>query len=297
MDVAAVDRRPDAGWLLRSLGFAAVWVVSGYYAVWLVPSLVRSGFLGIDSHAYWLTGHTDGSLYTRPAQSIDAFLYSPVFAFAIRPLTLLPYSVFGILWAAGILGAYLWLLKGSPLGWTVPLFVVACLPDLILGNVFAFLAVALVLACGPQHRPRLAAAAAVPLLTKITPGITCLWFLLRLDLRRFTIAAASTLGVVLLTFAVAPQLWLDYADFLLSGDSHATLGFPVRVGLAIVVCVVAARSGRVELLAVAAVLSLPVIGGPSALGLLAAVPRLRSERLVAPPDPARSYLRIGSTEA
>jgi Glycosyltransferase family 87 len=266
----------DLTWLGRRLGVGLVWVLAAYYASWAVPSLIRSDFVGIDSHAYWLTGHTGGSLYTLPAGSQDAFLYSPVFAAAVRPLTLLPYSVFAVVWAAIALSLFAWLLRRTPLVWSVPLFVAVCVPELMMGNIYALLATALVLAYTPGSRPAGAAAVAFLVLTKITPGLTGLWYVARWEVKRIAIAAATTVGLVAVTFAVAPQWWIDYAHFLTQGGSHPTSLFPARVALALVLAVVAARSGRAELLPVAVLLSLPVLGGPTAFSVLAAVPRLHA---------------------
>jgi hypothetical protein len=268
--------RIDIRWLGRWLGLALVWVLSGYYAAWHLLALLDQGFLGLDSHAYWLTGHTSGNLYTRPAQSLDAFLYSPVFALAVRPLTLLPYPVFAVLWATTELVLFVWLLKRGSFRWTVPLFAVACVPELILGNVYAFLATALVLAFAPDAPPSRAGALALPALTKICPGLTGLWFLVRMDTKRLSMAIATTASLVILSLLIAPHWWADYIHFMLHGDSHGTLWFPWRVAVAVVITVIAARSGRAALLPVAAIMSLPVLAGPSAFSLLAAVPRLRT---------------------
>jgi hypothetical protein len=271
----------------RRLALASLWVLSGYYAVWSVRTLFAQGFAGVDSHAYWLTGHaTSGNLYVLPAGAQDAYLYSPVFAMVIHPLTLLPYPVFGVLWASCELGLFIWLLRRGPVAWTVPFFCIACVHEVILGNIYAFLATAVVLAIGSGGSQRRAAAAAFPVLTKVTPGVLGLWYLARREYTRFAIAAATTLGLVAVSLVLVPGWWVDYVHFMTSGSSHASLWFPARLVAAVVLTVVAARLDRPVLVPFAVLLSLPVLGGPSGLSVLAAVPRL-----------SRRYLRSGSTDA
>jgi len=50
------------------------------------------------------------------------------------------------------------------------------------------------------------------LLTKVTPGIGVLWFAVRREWHSFGIALATTLLVVVISFALAPHLWFQWFD-------------------------------------------------------------------------------------
>jgi hypothetical protein len=278
VSTAAVDWRR----LAQVWGIALLWVVAGYYAVLGLPYYLGE-MRAVDSHAYWLTGHTDGDLYGRPATTIDAYLYSPAFAQLVRPLTLLPFPVFAVLWSLAALAVLLWLLWPGRLRWTVPLFAVACVPEVILGNIYAFLALALVLALSPRTAKAGPLAYTFPVLTKVTTGVCLLWPLVRRDLRALVLAAAGTAVVAGLSFLVSPSDWRDWIAFLTRGDSHPTAWFPVRAAVAVALAVVAARLGRPALVPVAVLLALPVVAGPSVLTLLAAVPRLRRDHVAERP--------------
>ena len=244
---------------------------------------IQGGMVGADSHAYWLAARDPQSWYTQPPAYRDAYLYSPAFAQLLWPLGQLPWRVFEAVWAAGQVAVLGWLL--APLGWrralTLAPFVVA---ELLLGNVYVFFAGALVL--GLRRAP---GAFALPLLTKVAPGVVGVWFVARREWRALLQAAAVTAGVVLVSVAVALQAWLDWVQFLArnAGGHGGTAG--LRLLLALGVCLYAARSGRAWLLAPALILACPVLGGYGPLAVLAAVPRLL--RVQAAPLRARRRVR------
>src|SRR3954464_7979210 len=100
--------------------------------------------IGLDSHAYWLAAREPESWYTRPPAYRDAFLYSPAFGQALRPLGVLPWPAFQAVWLLGCAAILAWLL--APLGWKralilAPFFV----SELLLGNVYLLFAASLVL--------------------------------------------------------------------------------------------------------------------------------------------------------
>src|SRR5690242_12753684 len=63
---------------------------------------------GLDSHAYWLAMRVQHPYGAEP-HAVDAYLYSPLFLQALRPLGLLPWPVFVVVWAVFQAGATWWL--------------------------------------------------------------------------------------------------------------------------------------------------------------------------------------------
>lgn len=229
---------------------------------------------GYDSHAYWVAAQDLGHLYERPPLARDAYLYSPAFVVLLWPLAQLPWPIFAVLWGALLACCFGWLLRGLPPFWFV-LVALACVPEVLTGNVYALMAVAMVL--GVRH----GAAWSFPLLTKVTPGLVGLGFLVvRRDWRQLAYAVGATALVVGATALITPGAWSQWVRFLVeqrtSGAVAAILPLPVRlIGAAagVVLVVVAARRSRYWMLPVAAVLVSPTLG-PNTLTLLAAVPRL-----------------------
>jgi hypothetical protein len=229
---------------------------------------------GYDSHAYWNAAQDLAHLYDRPPLARDAYLYSPAFVVVLWPLAQLPWPVFAVCFSALLALCFLWLLRGLPPFWFVPA-ALACVPEVLTGNVYALMAVAMVL--GVRH----GAAWTFPLLTKVTPGLVGLgFFAARKDWRQLGYAMATTLMTVAITALVIPGAWSEWLQFLIeqrgSGAVAAILPLPFRVFGVAVACVLvwlAARRDRYWGLPVAAVLVSPTLG-PNTLTLLAAVPRL-----------------------
>jgi hypothetical protein len=229
---------------------------------------------GYDSHAYWTAAHDLAHLYERPPLAQDAYLYSPAFVTALWPLAQLPWPVFALCWGAFLVGCFFWLLRRLPPFWFVP-SALACVPEVLTGNVYGPMAVAMVI--GLRH----GAAWSFPLLTKVTPGLVGLgFFVVRGDWRRLAYALGATFLAVAVSASVVPGAWTEWVRFLVeqrsSGAVAAILPVPMRVvgvAVAVVLVVLAARRDRYWLLPIAGVLVSPTLG-PNTLTLLAAVPRL-----------------------
>ena len=160
-----------------------------------------------DARAYW-TADLD-SLYARgEVGGEDAYLYSPAFAQLMQPLTFLPWAVFAGLWAALNLAALTWMAGPVIAGILLVVPGSPVIDEVGTGNIHLMLAAAIVLAF------RWPAAWALPLLTKVTPGIGVLWLVGARRWRSLAIALGATLLVVLVSFALAPQLWVDWVDVL-----------------------------------------------------------------------------------
>jgi hypothetical protein len=265
VDVARSSGRLDT--LSRALWLALIpggllFLGMQVYAYWQV------GNIGLDSHAYWLATREPETWYTRPPAYRDAFLYSPAFAQALRPLGLLPWPVFQAVWCLGSAAVLGWLL--APLGWRrgltlAPFFV----SELLLGNVYLLFAASLVLGLG-----RFPGAMALPILTKVAPGVVGVWFLVRGEWRKFLWATGTTAAVLVVSVTTAPEAWMSWMEFLGTSAGDRGIGSTLRLVIALALTVFAARRTQAWLLAPALILACPVLGGLNAFAVLAAVPRL-----------------------
>lgn len=267
-----------------------LWSASAIW-VWLLtvaqgPRGPEGGWVGVDSYAYWYAFQHDLYGYDEvvsPGALTGRYLYSPLFAQVLWPVTRLPWEGFAPLWSIAMAAVFWWLLRPLAVRWRVPAFVFLCLEEVILGNVRALIAVALVLAL------RHPALWAIPLLTKVASGVGVLWPVMRREWRKVAVLLLTLLGLVAVSVALDPQLWLDWIAFLRQEIVVPTGGYPLAVarGLtAVAIVVVAARQGRPHWLAPATALASPVIYLAD-LSLLAAMPRLYAQRdLQTGPAPA-----------
>lgn len=276
------------------------------HGLWVGAALAALGALavalklriGVDSHAYWAAWHQGSTLYAAAPEQQDAYLYSPAFAQAIWPLAQLPWPLFCGLWVAMAAAIYSWLLAPLPSRWRWPLLLF-CTTDILSGNVWSLFALVLVWGA------RFPAVWALPLLTKVTPGVGPLWFLVRREWRSLAIALGATALIALLSFLLMPDAWRDWARLLLHPETFRTPGradftplfhppraflFAVQLPVVAAVTVWAARTDRPWLLAVAMFFASPVFN-TNALVLLAAIPRMRVRRPIAHPG-SRPSVRI-----
>ena len=252
----------------RERVLALTWVL-GAVVLWLAADAAASHGLGHDSHAYWIAP-LDASAYGGLPGEGDAFLYSPLFAQAAHLVTWLPWPVYLALWTASAVAAYVWLLRPLRWVWAVPLAALA-IEDVTLGNTTWLLAL---LAVAGMRR----AAWWVPIaFTKVPAGVGILWHVVRRDWRGVASAVALGAGLLAVSFALSPQMWIAYVE-LMRG-----LGSPevaARTAVAAVMVVLAARSDRPWLVPVALVVCAPL---PLAYtwSYLLAVPRLLPESFLA----------------
>ena len=250
------------------------------YAVWLlaIGFVVGSSFyirqeLGWDAHAYWAAWrHGHAALYDHRPGTTNAYLYSPAFAEAIWPLTLLPWSGFLAVWMTISSLLYLWLLWPVSVRWRIPLLLLVSL-EVVYGNVWSELAVVAALGL---RRPALWT---FPLLTKVTPAIGFVWFAVRREWRHLAQAITAAVLVVAIAALVHLTLWIDWVRFLYraQGPNNGSAPLALRLPLALGLTVWAARRNRPEWIPMAMILASPLLG-TNMFALLAAVPRLRSSR-------------------
>jgi hypothetical protein len=252
------------------LAFGILWVLAAVAGQWQT-------LLGFDSHAYWAAWRN--GLYTAAPQQRDAYLYSPAFAQVIYPATRLPWTAFLTLWTLGNAAIFGWLLR--PMGRKGMAAFVFCIPAILIGNVWALLALVMVLGF---RRPGWWA---LPLLAKITPAVGILWFAARREWRPAGVALGVAAAVSLVSLAADPSLWAAWVHLLLHPQAATAPGRgTVRGGLGFVpfaprlLCAAAltawaARRDRRWVLPIAGALATPVFGIVS-LSVCAAIPRLRS---------------------
>ena len=259
------------------------WVGPGLAAVtWLVIVLLSAPWgrlwgTGQDAYCYWFPSLDDPyarSDWTDPI----AYVYSPAFLQVLQPIRILPWQAFMAAWTLILLGALFlltgrrWLAAGVILG----------LMELAGGNIHLLLAAAIVLGF------RWPWTWSLILLTKITPGIGLLWFVVRREWRNLAIALAGTAAIVAVSFALLPDAWFQWAEVLsrVAGRDGTWAAVPIpfvlRLPVAVVVVVWGAWTGRRWTVPVAGMLALPALwyGG---LSMLLAVMALREN--VAPMRP------------
>ena len=234
----------------------------------------------VDAYAYWTT--RDGVFYDASTTGrIGSYLYSPAFAQLITPLVWVPIAVFSALWAA-INSATLWFLLRR---WALPslLFLPIAL-EVISGNVNLLYAAAIVVGF------RWPAAWALMFLTKVTPGVGVLWFLVRREWRSLAIALGATAAIVVVSYALDATQWARWieilrADATTAGEAAFTtvgwylpIGLGPRLAVAVAVVVVAALTDRRWLVPFAVVLAMPVVWLNSLAVLSACVPLWQTER-------------------
>ena len=234
----------------------------------------------VDAYAYWST--RDGVLYGDAAGRIGSYLYSPAFAQLLRPLTWLPLAAFSALWTALLLAVHGWL-AGRRLALALLLFVPISF-EIVSGNVHLLYAAVAVVGF------RWPAAWALPLLTKVTPGIGLVWFAVRREWRQLAIGLGATAAIAGVSYLLSPADWAQWLDILRrdAGQPLATTGWylPVpllwRLPFAIALVAWGALTDRRWAVPIAMVLALPVLWLNGLAILVALVPLLADRSLRVP---------------
>lgn len=269
---AATEPAPlaERAWRHRHdiVGFAlvaAIWVAIVVFA----EPFGRLWGTGQDAYCYWFPSLADPyarSDWTDPI----AYVYSPAFLQLLEPIRALPWQAYVAVWTAILLGA-VYVLTGRK--WFA-VGVVLGLMELAGGNIHLLLAAAMVLGF------RWPATWALVLLTKITPGIGLLWFVVRGEWRQLFIALGATALIVAVSFATMPDAWVQWVGVLtrIAGRDGTWAAVPipflVRLPFAVALVVWGAHTNRRWTVPVAGMLALPALwyGG---LAMLLAVIALR----------------------
>lgn len=257
------------GLVMSGLLFAA------YLFVIVAPA---AGTMGFDAFAYWSVDLIHP--YTRVAGELGAFPYTPVAARLFAPASLLQWPAFWLSWTALLLGTAVWL------GWRQSLLVLAFPPvalEIYHGNIHLLLAAAIALGL------RYPGTWAFVLLTKVTPGVGLVWFLVRREWRQLAMALGVTGTLIAVSVLIDGRLWREWiVDGLVPaaagpvGQFYLPIPLIVRLPLAAILVAWGARTDQRWVLPAGAVLALPVLWA-SGLSILAAIPaieRLRPKRPV-----------------
>ena len=256
----------------RSIGLGGFVVAVGALVGFRLLGVYPWNEFVFDLHAYWIT--RDGLDYaSHTAGPAGTYLYSPAFAQAIRPLTLLPLPLFGAIWTA--LGAVLlvWLVGRRAL-W------VAIIPPVLITLVqgqldLAYAAVAIVGLRWP-------AAWALPLMTKVSPGVGVAWFLVRREWRNLAIALGVSGLIALVSLVVDPGAWSGWIALLLRTQGpvedpnliYLAVPLIVRVPFALAIIAWGAWTDRHWTVPVAMTVAMPILWVNSFTILVALLPLL-----------------------
>lgn len=232
---------------------------------------------GQDAYCYWFPSLDDPyarSDWTDPI----AYVYSPAFLQFLQPIRILPWQLYMAVWTAILIGAVYvftgrkWLAIGVVLG----------LMEIAGGNIHLLLAAAMVLGF------RWPATWALVLLTKITPGIGLLWFVVRGEWRQLSIALGATALIVAVSFATMPDAWFQWVGVLtrIAGRDGTWAAVPipflVRLPFAVALVVWGARTNRRWTVPVAGMLALPALWYGGLAMLLAVIPLREPSKPVNP---------------
>jgi Glycosyltransferase family 87 len=276
--------RVASGYPVRDIAIPGFIVLIGTLVAFRLLDVYPWNEYVFDLHAYWTTrdGVSYASEHPGPA---GTYLYSPAFAQAIRPLATLPLPLFAATWTAIGAGLLLWLTGRRVL-------LIALLPPVLITLVqgqldIAFAAVAVLGLRWP-------ALWALPLLTKITPGIGIVWFLVRREWRSLAIALAATLAIMGVSFALDPGAWAGWVSMLLRAEFphdpqlvYLDVPLTVRFPIALALITWGARTSRTWTIPVAMTLAMPIVWANSVTILVALVPLLAAERRAPAPEASK----------
>lgn len=239
--------------------------------------------LPIDPNVFY-----DGRLpdpYTHLVYTVNSagFFYTPAVAQFLEPFRILPVAVFGALWVAGLMVLlYAMLGQRAILG----LLFIPVAWEVFTGNIH--LVFAAVVLAGFRYP----ALWAIPLLTKVTPGVGILWFLVRREWRSLALAVGTTAAIAGVSFLLAPDLWREWVGVIVA-NRNATGDYPsvpvpllVRLPAAAVLVTWGALTNRRWTVLIATMISAPIMWWTSLSMLVALVghekarPATRAERAV-----------------
>lgn len=228
---------------------------------------------GYDLFAYWSVSPEHPYVLTDGLGGQGVFRYAPPVALLMAPLKLLSFGLVQFLWMVGQL-ACLWFVGRR---WALALILFPpVLMDLAFGNVNIFLAAMIV---AGFRQPGVWSLA---LLTKVTPVVGLIWFLVRREWRPLAItlgvAAAIALASVAIQGAGIWGEWIAVLSWSAGTDAaQQSLGIPLvlRVAAAAVLIGYAGLTGRRWLLPIGVVLAMPVLWAVAFTPLVACLPLAR----------------------
>lgn len=273
MTASALDRWAA---IRHALTFAGLLYIA---AVWLnlVPYALPRPDYGpmFDARGFWIAWH--GGLYDIPWRQYEAYVYSPVFAQVLWPLTLIPWPVFAAAWTLASIGLLFWMRVPWMLAFP------GVIDDILRGNVHTFMAAAIVLGF------RYPGTWAFMWLTKVTPGIGVAWFAVRRQWRALAWSVGLAVAIAAVSFIFSGDLWRQWFDLLQSNAGVSAriqvvpLPLEVRLVLALLVVVAAARWNLAWALPIGVMLALPNVWTSSTALLAASASLWWTSRQAQPP--------------
>lgn len=266
-------RRP--GRLLRPLRHGAMLVGLLFTAYLFVVVAPSAGTLGFDAYAYWSIDPADP--YATGVGGLGAFNYTPPLARLFQAFGVLDWLTFLWLWLALMVGTVIWLGdRSSRVLWLLAFPPVAL--ELYHGNVHLFIAAAIALGF------RYPWTWAFVILTKVTPGVGLVWFLVRREWRSLAIGLGATAAIVAVSVVVDRPLWESWIGLLQTtpdGGSVAQVHIPIPLWLRIPASIALVAWGgltdRRWTVPLAAACALPVLW-ISGFAICAAMVRIEQDR-------------------
>jgi Glycosyltransferase family 87 len=270
-------RRPD---VRRAILVLAVLLAIAAYARFMAD--IYRG----DAYGYWYDMRQSPLYYTAPDTAPHGYLYSPAFIQAMWPLLSLPWEIFYGIWLGLLTITVLWLARpwlSLPIfALTFVTFGVALLAiprhSLSSGNIYLFMGLAVVAGF------RWPWTYAFLFLTKVTPGVGVLWFLVRREWKSLAIVVVATVAVVAVSFVINPGWWFDWITVLRNNAGYPEPDFAYhilplapRLAIAVVMVVVAAHFNARWVLPIATVLAMPYIADTALIILICVAPLARGD--------------------
>lgn len=234
---------------LTGAGFVVAFMLS--YGI--IRASIPAGF---DAFTYWAVNPANPYAVHGYDESQQGFFTTPAYLMFLTPLHALPWAVFHGLVALGLAASLAWMCGPLTL-------LVLLLPpvqfELIAGNINLILGAAVLAGL------RYPALFVVPLLTKVTPGIGLLWFVARREWRSLVVAVGVSGSVALVSFAIAPHLWFDWARLLLeiapssNPDGVIAIPFAVRAAAGAALVIAGGRMNQRWLAVGGSMLAVPVL--------------------------------------
>jgi Glycosyltransferase family 87 len=248
-------------WRAVASGLVLAGLFFAIYLFVVIAPIART--VGFDAFAYWSFPRADP--YYLPEGHLGSFVYSPVIARLFAPFAALTWQQFFVLWTALLVGTAVWLggWRGRGwhrYGWLVVLAFPPVAVELYHGNIELLIAAAIALGF------RYPVAWAFVLVSKVTPGVGLIWFLVRREWRSLAIAVGVTLAIVAASVALDSQLWRQWLEREVSvtlqvAPDQPQIAIPLWLRLPVAAALVAwgARTDRRWTVPVAAAIAMPVL--------------------------------------